>query len=260
MRLRGSALAQSRGGPRDPGGSPVRTLPTSGRLGPISDGTWAGAVRRSSAVRVTGWPNWRWSPRWPAARSCPANLPTVAAAVVIDRCAPDSVRAQLLPGLADGSLKAASFGLNIKVSMGGDYTATAQWPAVLGAPDADILVLAAGADLVIARADAAGVTVTPLDSMDTTRSVGAVSMRAAEIPADRVLQVRAGGPARCSDPGLGRGGQLSWATLDMAGEYAKVREQFGRTIGTFQAVKHHAANMLVEAGVGHPATQGSGRR
>ena len=30
-------------------------------------------------------------------------LPTVAAAVVIDRCAPDSVRAQLLPGLADGS-------------------------------------------------------------------------------------------------------------------------------------------------------------
>jgi len=31
-------------------------------------------------------------------------LPTVAAAVVIDRCAPDSVRAQLLPGLADGSM------------------------------------------------------------------------------------------------------------------------------------------------------------
>ena len=30
-------------------------------------------------------------------------------------------------------------------------------------------------------------------------------------------------------------------------EYAKVREQFGRTIGTFQAVKHHAANMLVDA-------------
>ena len=33
----------------------------------------------------------------------------------------------------------------------------------------------------------------------------------------------------------------------MAVEYAKVREQFGRTIGTFQAVKHHAANMLVDA-------------
>jgi alkylation response protein AidB-like acyl-CoA dehydrogenase len=33
----------------------------------------------------------------------------------------------------------------------------------------------------------------------------------------------------------------------MAVDYAKVREQFGRTIGTFQAVKHHAANMLVNA-------------
>ena len=40
---------------------------------------------------------------------------------------------------------------------------------------------------------------------------------------------------------------VSWASLEMAVEYAKVREQFGRTIGTFQAVKHHAANMLVNA-------------
>ena len=40
---------------------------------------------------------------------------------------------------------------------------------------------------------------------------------------------------------------ISWARLEMAVEYAKVREQFGRTIGTFQAVKHHAANMLVDA-------------
>jgi 3-oxochol-4-en-24-oyl-CoA dehydrogenase len=40
---------------------------------------------------------------------------------------------------------------------------------------------------------------------------------------------------------------VSWATLGMAVEYAKVREQFGRPIGTFQAVKHHAANMLMNA-------------
>ena len=31
----------------------------------------------------------------------------------------------------------------------------------------------------------------------------------------------------------------------MAAEYAKVREQFGRPIAMFQAVKHHCANMLV---------------
>src|SRR5258707_5304789 len=37
------------------------------------------------------------------------------------------------------------------------------------------------------------------------------------------------------------------ACTEMATEYAKVREQFGRPIGMFQAVKHHCANMLVAA-------------
>jgi alkylation response protein AidB-like acyl-CoA dehydrogenase len=34
--------------------------------------------------------------------------------------------------------------------------------------------------------------------------------------------------------------------LDMATEYAKEREQFGRPIGSFQAVQHHCANMLID--------------
>ncbi|MBX9920362.1 MAG: hypothetical protein K2Y33_11145, partial [Mycolicibacterium frederiksbergense] len=97
-------------------------------------------------------------------------LPTVAAALVIDRCAPDSVRAQLLPGLADGSTVAA-LGLNGLVNMESDLTATAQWPAVPGAPDADVLVLAAGADLLVVDAAADGVTDTALPSQDTTRSI-----------------------------------------------------------------------------------------
>jgi alkylation response protein AidB-like acyl-CoA dehydrogenase len=37
------------------------------------------------------------------------------------------------------------------------------------------------------------------------------------------------------------------ATLDMALAYAKVREQFGRTIGSFQAIKHHLADMLTRS-------------
>ncbi|KRD07074.1 acyl-CoA dehydrogenase [Mycobacterium sp. Root265] len=174
-------------------------------------------------------------------------LPTVAAALVIDRCAPDSVRAQLLPGLADGSTVAA-LGLNGQVNMESDLTATAQWPAVLGAPDADVLVLAAGEDLVVVEAAADGITVTALPSLDTTRSVGSVAMRGAAISADRVLR----GAARHARTvfrilAAAESVGISWATLDMAVEYAKVREQFGRTIGTFQAVKHHAANMLVAA-------------
>ncbi len=174
-------------------------------------------------------------------------LPTVAAAVVIDRCAPDSVRAQLLPGLADGST-AGALALSGSVTIGSDLVVTGESPAVLGAPDADVLVIAAGEDVVVVDAAADGVTVTALDSLDTTRSVGSVALRGVAVEEDRVLR----GAARkartvfrilASAEAVG----VSWAALEMAVEYAKVREQFGRTIGTFQAVKHHAANMLVNA-------------
>ena len=174
-------------------------------------------------------------------------LPTVAAAVVIDRCAPDSVRTQLLPGLADGSTVGA-LALSGNVTVGSDLVVTGESPAVLGAPDADVLVIAAGEDVILVDANGDGVTITPLDSLDTTRSVGSVALRAVTVDQDRVLR----GAARkartvfrilASAEAVG----VSWAALDMAVEYAKVREQFGRTIGTFQAVKHHAANMLVNA-------------
>ncbi|MDT5105982.1 MAG: hypothetical protein QOI25_3495 [Mycobacterium sp.] len=179
---------------------------------------------------------------------CPGPfLPTVAAAVVIDRCAPDSVRAQLLPGLADGTVVGA-LGLSGSVTVGSDLTVAGESPAVLGAPDAAVLAVIAGDDVVLVDADADGVTVTALSSLDTTRSIGSVALRNVTVAEERVLR-GAGRRARtvfrilASAEAVG----ISWATLDMAVEYAKVREQFGRTIGTFQAVKHHAANMLVNA-------------
>ena len=87
-----------------------------------------------------------------------------------------------------------------------------------------------------------------------------MALRGLRSPADRVLR----GAARnagtvfrilASAEAVG----VSWAALDMAVEYAKVREQFGRTIGTFQAVKHHAANMLVAAEVATAATWDAAR-
>ena len=186
-------------------------------------------------------------------------LPSVAAAVVIDRCAPDSVRAQLLPGLADGSAVGA-LALSGSVTIGSDLVVTGESPAVLGAPDADVLVITAGEDVVIVDAAAEGVTITALDSLDTTRSVGSVALRGVTVDEARVLR----GAARkawtvfrilASAEAVG----VSWATLEMAVEYAKVREQFGRTIGTFQAVKHHAANMLVNAEETTAASWDAGR-
>jgi alkylation response protein AidB-like acyl-CoA dehydrogenase len=174
-------------------------------------------------------------------------LPTVAASLVIDRCASDSLRGELLPGLADGTTVGA-LGLSGSVVVGSDRNVTGESAAVLGAPDADVLVLVAGDDVVVVDADADGVTVDPLEALDTSRSVGSVALRGVTLSEDRVLR----GAARrartvfrilASAEAVG----VAWTSLEMSVEYAKVREQFGRTIGTFQAVKHHAANMLVDA-------------
>ena len=186
-------------------------------------------------------------------------LPPVCAAVVLDRYAPDTVAAQLLPSLANGQTVAA-LGVAGSVSVSADHVATGEHPTVLGAPDADLLVLTAGDDLVVVDAAADGVTVTALDSLDTTRSLGSVALRGVAVPPDRVLR----GAARnartvwrilTAAEAVGVG----WAALQMAVEYAKVREQFGRTIGTFQAVKHHAANMLVDVEVATAATWDAAR-
>ena len=142
----------------------------------------------------------------------------------------------------------AALGLSGSVVVGSDLVVTGESPAVLGAPDADVLALVAGEDVVVVDAGTEGVTITALDSLDTTRTVGSVALRDVTVTEDRVLR----GAARrartvfrilASAEAVG----VSWACLEMAVEYAKVREQFGRTIGTFQAVKHHAANMLVDA-------------
>jgi alkylation response protein AidB-like acyl-CoA dehydrogenase len=188
---------------------------------------------------------------------CPGPfLPTVAAATVIDRCAPDSVRAQLLPGLADGNTVAA-LGLSGRVHINAN-TVFGESHAVLGAPDATLLVLVAGDDVVIVDANAPGVRVTPLESMDTTRSIGSVSLEQAAATAilhGAAAQARTAFRILAAAEAVG----VSWAALDMAVEYAKVREQFGRTIGTFQAVKHHAANMLVNAELTTAATWDAAR-
>ena len=189
---------------------------------------------------------------------CPGPfLPTVAASLTIDRCAPDSVRAELLPGLSSGATVAA-LGVTGTVTVAPDGTATGESPVVLGAPDADLLVLVAGDDVVVL--DAGTVAVTALESLDPTRSIGSVVVRDVAVPAGRVLR----GAARDARTvfrilAAAEAVGVSWAALEMAVAYAKVREQFGRTIGTFQAVKHHAADMLVAAEVATAATWDAAR-
>ncbi len=98
--------------------------------------------------------------------------------------------------------------------------------------------------------DSEGVTRTPTETLDQTRKLARVEF--SSTPARLIGKVGAGAEiyekmlnvavAALSVEMVG-GAQ---ACLDMAVEYSKVRIQFGRPIGSFQAIKHKCADMLVE--------------
>jgi len=109
-----------------------------------------------------------------------------------------------------------------------------------------------GVGLFVVAADAPGVTIRPDQIVDLTRDQARVAFQQVEVPVTAVA-------APCGDGGeaLDRAlpGILTVVAADMAGaaewqlqttvEYAKVRKQFDRPIGFFQAIKHPLANMMV---------------
>ena len=125
---------------------------------------------------------------------------------------------------------------------------------VLDGHTADLLVVAArtgsGVSLFLVEADAAGLTRTPLSTMDQTRKQAKLTFDGVEAALlgaegegwpvlEKVLDLAA---VALAAEQVG-GAQMC---LDMAVEYAKVRVQFGRPIGSFQAIKHKCADMLLQ--------------
>lgn len=131
---------------------------------------------------------------------------------------------------------------------------------VLHGQAASVFVVPAVADgavvLHVVTADSPGVTVVPLPSFDITRPVA--RLRLAQAPAEalaagspddvqRVLDV-----ARMLLAAEMLGG--AEACLELSVEYARSRKQFDRTIGSFQAIKHACADMLIEIDATRAAT------
>jgi alkylation response protein AidB-like acyl-CoA dehydrogenase len=118
---------------------------------------------------------------------------------------------------------------------------------VLGADRAQLLVVAAGTDLYLVEASALGVTVVPRELLDRSRSAADVSLdnvqgRKLTAGADDFL-----GTAALRAAVLVAADSLGAATRlrELAVEYSTQRTQFGVPIGSFQAMKHAAATMLV---------------
>lgn len=126
--------------------------------------------------------------------------------------------------------------------------------AVLGAPEATALVGIVDGRLVRVDAGAPGVTVTPCRGLDPGRTIGDVTLDgavAADLgPVSDADRARDLGAVLVTAEALGAARRL----LDLTVAYVQEREQFGVAIGSFQAVKHTAADMLVDVETAHSAT------
>lgn len=170
----------------------------------------------------------------------------IASAVLAARGSEEQ-KTRLLPGLADGSVTAAvGFGGEVGVDDGGRAGGSAG--VVLGAGMADMLLVFAGDDVVLVEREREGVSVEVPPNLDPTRRSGRVTLHDVAVAPSDVLP-----GARSTALALARTVLAAEAVggasdcVETAVDYAKVRKQFGRTIATFQAVKHHCANMLVAA-------------
>ena len=182
-------------------------------------------------------------------------VPSVIASAVLAAIAPPEVRARLLPGLASGTAVGA-------VALGGEVTVrdgAGHGPAgvVVSGHLADVLLVPAGEDVLVVEPAAGGVTAEVPANIDPTRRAARVTLDGARgvlLPGGRGVLA---GLARLILAAEATG--IARETTEQAAQYAKVREQFGRPIATFQAVKHHCANMLVAAEVATAAVWDAAR-
>jgi alkylation response protein AidB-like acyl-CoA dehydrogenase len=173
-------------------------------------------------------------------------VPTVIASAVIAANGTAEQKARLLPGLIDGTVT-AGVGLGGEVKVNG-ATASGDAGIVFGAGLADLLLIAVGDDILLLERDRDGLTVDIPDNLDPARRSGRVKLQNVSVAEDDVLlAARESALARARTLVAAEAVGGASDCVDAAVDYAKVRQQFGRTIATFQAVKHHCANMLVGA-------------
>lgn len=181
-----------------------------------------------------------------------------------------SQKQTLLPGIVAGRIKAAiaitgpsglPFPHGIDVVMnrdGAGWRLNGAAGFVTFAHVADLLLIVArapetpGLSIVALPASTEGVSIGRLPSLDLTRPLCRVDLNNVYVPNDAVLgEAQAGSTTLTRALAVGAGLLASEQTggaqfcLSSTVDYAKQRVQFGRVIGSFQAVKHDLADMMV---------------
>jgi alkylation response protein AidB-like acyl-CoA dehydrogenase len=193
---------------------------------------------------------------------CAPYFSTVFATNVLLHAGDDAAKKELLPGIASGdTIATVAFteengkwdesGITMEAN-GGKLNGTKMF--VLDGHTANVIIVAAktgkGVSLFQVAGDAQGLTRTPLATMDQTRKQAKLEFNDVEgklIGTEgegwnvlgKVLDLAA---VALAAEQVG-GAQF---VLEMAVQYAKDRVQFGRPIGSFQAIKHKCADMLLE--------------
>ena len=174
-----------------------------------------------------------------AAGLIPGPVATTALATLVL----DGAQGDLVEALASGQ-RTAGVALRAELTLTGErVSGTAA--TVLGATADGVLLLPAGDTWVLVDATADGVVVERRKATDFSRPLARVTIDGApattlDVPAQRVVDLAAA-VAAAEAAGVAR-----WL-LTTATEYAKVREQFGKPIGSFQAIKHMCAEMLLRS-------------
>ena len=188
----------------------------------------------------------------------PFAASAVGATTLLGELADDPVAADWLPQLASGTAIAAiaatdARGDAVRVGAG---ALSGEKTHVLDGIAADVLLVTTGPDAVVAvEPDAPGVTVTPQPTVDGSRKFATVILSGAS---GTPLDGNIGAALAAADDAFGVAAVLDGLgaaerALEMTVEYAKERQQFGRPIGSFQAVQHLCADMLRAVELGRAA-------
>ena len=152
---------------------------------------------------------------------------------------------ELLAALASGQ-RFAGVALEGDVRFDGETSrATGTLPWVLGAAEGGILILPAGGKSLLVDTGGDGVRIEPLEAADFSRPLARVVLTSA--PATVIADSRQRVEELAATVLAAEAAGVTRWSLDTAVAYAKVREQFGKPIGSFQAVKHLCAEMLCRA-------------